>query len=216
MLLSMTGFGEARRQVDGLAINVEVRTINSRHFKLSYRSSDGYSGLESSVESLVRDNIRRGTVQVSLRVDRQATSDDYRINTAVLAQDTATEGIGFAIPVDLVRGVVDQIKAHGRVIRGWMGLTPDDLTGAERSARGLEDDAGILLLDVHEDGPAARAGLKRGDVILSMNDEPILDRRQALLISASTTPGERVDVVALRNGERMTFTVIAGERPEIL
>ncbi|HEX5787015.1 MAG TPA: trypsin-like peptidase domain-containing protein [Woeseiaceae bacterium] len=138
------------------------------------------------------------------------------INTAVLAQDTATEGIGFAIPVDLVRGVVDQIKTHGRVIRGWMGLTPDDLTGAERGARGLEDGAGILLLDVHEDGPAARAGLMRGDVILSMNDEPILDRRQALLISASTTPGERVDVVALRDGERMTFTVIAGERPEIL
>lgn len=138
------------------------------------------------------------------------------INTAVLAQDAVTEGIGFAIPVDLVRGVVDQIKEHGRVIRGWMGLVPDDLTGAERQARGLGDDVGILLLSVHEDGPAARAGLERGDLILSMNGEPVLDRRQALLISASTNPGDAVEVLALRGGERMTFTVIAGERPEIL
>jgi serine protease DegS len=138
------------------------------------------------------------------------------INTAVLAQDTATEGIGFAIPVDLVRGVVEQIKANGRVIRGWMGLVPDDLTGAERAARGLEDGVGILLQSVHENGPAAQAGLRKGDVILSINREPILDRRQALLISAGTNPGDEVEVVALRDGERLTFTVVAGERPEIL
>ena len=64
------------------------------------------------------------------------------INTAVLAQDPGTEGIGFAIPVDLVRGVVEQIKQHGRVIRGYMGLVPDDLTSAERDALGIEGDGG--------------------------------------------------------------------------
>jgi serine protease DegS len=136
------------------------------------------------------------------------------INTAVLAQDAATEGIGFAIPVDLVRGVVDQIKQHGRVIRGWMGLVPDDLTSAEQQALELDGEIGILLLSVHEDGPAARAGLERGDVILSMNGEAIMSRRQALLISASKDPGDEVDIVVLRNGERIEVTVIAGERPE--
>ena len=138
------------------------------------------------------------------------------INTAVLAQDSGTEGIGFAIPIDLVRGVVDQIKLNGRVIRGWMGLSPDDLTTAERQALGLDDSAGILLESVHEDGPAFFAGLHRGDVVLSMNGEPILSRRQALLIAAGTNPGDEVAIVAMRNGERFTVTVIAGERPEIL
>ena len=84
MLISMTGFGEARSQAGGLAVSVEARTINSRHFKLSFRASEGYSSLEPEVESVVRDLIRRGTVQLNLRVDRRVTVDDYRINTDVV------------------------------------------------------------------------------------------------------------------------------------
>jgi uncharacterized protein (TIGR00255 family) len=80
----MTGFGEARSQTEGLAVAVEVRTINSRHFKLSYRASEGYSSLEPEVEAVVREAIRRGTIQLNLRVDRRASADDYRINTYVL------------------------------------------------------------------------------------------------------------------------------------
>ena len=84
MLISMTGFGEARSQTEGLAVAVEIRTINSRHFKLSYRASEGYAALEPEVEAEVRDSIRRGTIQLNLRVDRRAGADDYRINTTVL------------------------------------------------------------------------------------------------------------------------------------
>jgi uncharacterized protein (TIGR00255 family) len=84
VLISMTGFGEARSQTEGLAVAVEVRTINSRHFKLSYRASEGYSALEPEVEGVARETIRRGTVQLNLRVDRRASADDYRINIYVL------------------------------------------------------------------------------------------------------------------------------------
>jgi serine peptidase DegS len=136
------------------------------------------------------------------------------INTAVLAQDPGTEGIGFAIPVDLVRGVVEQIKQHGRVIRGYMGLVPDDLTSAERDALGIEGDAGILLAEVYPDGPAAAADLRQGDVILEMNGEPVYSQRQALLISASTVPGNEVAVTGMRAGQRFSTTVTAGERPD--
>ena len=136
------------------------------------------------------------------------------INTAVLAQDPGTEGIGFAIPVDLVRGVIDQIKANGRVVRGYMGLVPDDLTNAERVAIGIESGNGILLVDVYEGGPAELAGLEEGDVILEMNGEPVYSQRQALLISASTPPGDTVDVIALRQNQRFSTTVTSVERPE--
>ena len=84
VLLSMTGFGEARAQNRGLIIAVEIRSVNSRHFKLSFRCSDGYGSLESNVESIVRNCIRRGTVHLNLRIDRETSSEDYRINTEVL------------------------------------------------------------------------------------------------------------------------------------
>jgi S1-C subfamily serine protease len=136
------------------------------------------------------------------------------INAAVLAQDTGTEGIGFAIPVDLVRGVVEQIKLHGRVIRGYMGLLPDDLTDSERLAHGIENGTGIVLMEVYEGGPAAAAGLRAGDIIIGLNDERVYSRRQALLISASTAPGDAVEVIGIRSGQRFNATVTAGERPQ--
>ncbi len=135
------------------------------------------------------------------------------INTAILTQDVATEGIGFAIPVDLVRGVVEELKQHGRVIRGYLGLIPDDLTDGQRAQIGLDTNRGILIEEVFAGGPAERAGLKVNDIILSINGAPIVQERQALLIAASTKPGDRIDVVVLRDGERFSTTVVAAERP---
>jgi len=93
-------------------------------------------------------------------------------------------------------------------------MLPDDLTTAERANLGIEAGGGILLLEVYEGGPAAFAGLRKGDVILEMNGEPVYSQRQALLISASTTPGETVEITGLRNGQRFTARVVAGERPD--
>ena len=91
---------------------------------------------------------------------------------------------------------------------------PDDLTNAERIANGVEGDTGIMLMDVYEGGPAAAADLRIGDIILEINGEPVYSQRQALLISASTAPGDSVTVLGLRNGQRFTTTVTAGERPQ--
>ncbi len=81
----MTGFGEAHSQQDGLAVAVEVRAINSRFFKLSVRATEGYASLEPHIEEIARQCIRRGTVQVNLRVDRLRSCQDFRINSAVLS-----------------------------------------------------------------------------------------------------------------------------------
>ncbi len=82
----MTGFGEARIEQDGLAVLVEVRTVNSRFFKLVVRTSEGYGSLEPKIEALVRPLVRRGTVQVNVFVDRIKRAEDFRINTEVLAE----------------------------------------------------------------------------------------------------------------------------------
>ena len=138
------------------------------------------------------------------------------INTAVLEQDANTQGISFAIPVDLVRGVVAQIKEHRRVIRGWMGFKPDDMTPAERTSAGIEGSVGILLEGIYEGSPADASGLQCGDVIVSINGEPIVNQRDAQLLVASSSPGDTVEIVAWRDGKQVRVLIVAGERPGIL
>ena len=135
------------------------------------------------------------------------------INTAVLAQDAGTEGIGFAIPVDLVRGVVDEIKTHGRVIRGYMGFESDELTSADRTALGIERNVGILLSHIYDGSPADDAELEAGDVIVTINGDPIYSQRQARLLVAGANPGDEVELIGVRDGEEFRTTVIAAERP---
>ena len=134
------------------------------------------------------------------------------INTAVLTQDAGTEGIGFAIPVDLVRGVVEEIKRNGRVIRGYVGLVPDELSRVESAALGIDPDVGILLSGVVGCSPAEAAGLRRGDVILAINGEPIRSRQQALLIVARLNPEDEVEMEGLRDGQQFRVSLIAVER----
>lgn len=84
-MLSMTGFGEARCQYEGLAVGVEVRSINNRFLKVNVRASDGFGSIEPLIESLVRASVKRGTIQVAVRIERLHSPDDYRINAAVVA-----------------------------------------------------------------------------------------------------------------------------------
>lgn len=85
MLLSMTGYGEAQAHADGVSVAVEARAINSRYFKLNFRAPEGFGSLETLIESVVRKYVKRGTVQLGLRLDREPSADDYKINTQVLA-----------------------------------------------------------------------------------------------------------------------------------
>lgn len=122
MLLSMTGFGEARHEEGSLAVAVEVRTINNRYFKLSLRSSDAYSSLEPQIEALVRKYIKRGTVQVQIRVSRSLTADDVLINrTALESYRRQLQAVrndwqvsGAIVPESLLElpGVIDENALH--------------------------------------------------------------------------------------------------------
>jgi serine protease DegS len=137
------------------------------------------------------------------------------INTAVISaasRDQAMpEGIGFAIPVNLVRGVMDQLIAHGRVIRGYLGVDTLDLPAAEARQYGIEG-AAVRLLQVR--GPAAQAGLRPGDVLTHIDGQRMYSQQQAMNYVASGTPGQQVTIRGMRvDGEVFETTATLEERP---
>jgi serine peptidase DegS len=135
------------------------------------------------------------------------------INTAVLAQTLGTDGISFAIPVNMVRGVMDQILEHGRVRRGWLGVESEDLPRAAAAALGIDPPAALRISGVDPRGPAAHAGLRRDDVITHIDGRPIINAREALNRVAAMTPGSALAIRALRGGQTLDLNAMLEERP---
>ncbi len=133
------------------------------------------------------------------------------INTAIVAGGT---GIGFAIPVNMAKEIVRQLKDRGRVTRGWLGVMIQEVTKDLAEQFGLEEPMGALVSDVVEGGPADKAGLKRGDIIVEFDGQKIRKMNQLPRIVASHAPGSTVEVVVLRKGDRKTFRVTLGELKE--
>jgi serine protease DegS len=134
------------------------------------------------------------------------------INTAVLARDLGVEGIGFAIPVNLVRGVIKEIVDKGRVIRGWLGAGFETLDAGSARALGLTE-GGVRIVRLYNGGPAQRAGLRPGDILLSIDDAAIKSDREALLRIASTTPGTTLTLQVQRANQRGEVQVAVAEAP---
>jgi serine protease DegS len=138
------------------------------------------------------------------------------INTAVISKAddrTMPEGMGFAIPVNLVRGVMEQLIAHGRVIRGYLGVDePLDVPANQARTLGIDDGSAVLITGVS--GPAAAAGLRPGDVLTHIDGERMFTRQQAMGVVASSQPGERIAIRVVRpNGTPFTTEAVLEERP---
>jgi serine protease Do len=137
------------------------------------------------------------------------------INTAILSHGAGgNEGVGFAIPVSMVKPVMDQIMTHGKVVRGYLGVHIQDVTPELATAFGLKQGGGVLIGDVSPDTPAARAGLKKGDVILQINGQPIDARNQLQVQIAQMAPGTPVKLQIWRNGATQNVSLNLGELPE--
>lgn len=134
------------------------------------------------------------------------------INTAVISREVNIQGISFAIPVNLVSGVVRALREEGRVLRGWLGLDMQPLSADQWRQLGLPVDSGILLSAVQPGGPAWQAGIRPGDVLLSINGERVQSRPEALLTVAGYKPGDRLELEYWRAGERRRTQAIAGDR----
>jgi serine protease DegS len=136
------------------------------------------------------------------------------INTAVLAKNLGVEGIGFAIPVNLVRGVMSEILTKGRVVRGWIGIVPADIDQIEAQRFNLAQ-PGVVVAKLYVDSPAAAVGMEPRDIILTVNGVKVVSAQDALTRIANIKPGKKITVTGIRGTEPFESEVAVGERPRI-
>ncbi len=135
------------------------------------------------------------------------------ISSALFSPSGGSSGIGFAIPVNLARGVMQQLIDYGRVLRGWLGVEPQDITPELAQAFRLQDTRGFLVTRVTPASPAADAGLAPGDVIKYIDGGQVSNSNDALNRIAAKPPGTAIQVGGIRNGKRFSLKVTVAERP---
>lgn len=135
------------------------------------------------------------------------------INTAIFTRSGGSQGIGFAIPVDLARDVMTQILEQGEVIRGWLGIEVQDISPQRAESLGLNSPRGVLIGSVLRGSPAAKAGIQPGDVITEMDGDPVNDAQDALNFIARRQPGETLFVKGVRSGKPFLAHAKVGQRP---
>ena len=135
------------------------------------------------------------------------------INTAIYSRSGGSQGIGFAIPVELAKDVLQQIVEKGRVVRGWLGIEAQDLTPALADSFGLDSRRGTVVAGILRGGPADRAGLRPGDVITRLNERDIANAREAMNRIARQAPGSQLKIEGVREGKPFTTEAEVGERP---
>ena len=128
------------------------------------------------------------------------------INTAIFSRSGGNVGIGFAVPINIAKVLLPQLK-KGEVIRGWLGVVIQEITPELKDKLGLQSEKGALVADVAKDGPAEKAGIQRGDVIVSYDGKDVEEMQDLPLMVASTPVGKEVSVTVVRKGERKSFTV---------
>jgi serine protease Do len=137
------------------------------------------------------------------------------INTAILSGGSGgNQGVGFAIPINMATSVMNQIVSHGKVVRGYLGLVPQDVTPELAKEFGVSKPGGALITNLKSDAPAAKAGLKQGDVIVQLNGQPVESANDLRLRISQTAPGSTVKLEISRDGKMQDVNVTLGELPQ--
>jgi len=135
------------------------------------------------------------------------------INTAIYSTTGGYQGIGFAIPSNMVKSIMESLIKTGKVVRGWLGVSIQSVTPELAKQFDLKDDIGALVGDIIEDGPAEKAGLQRGDIIFEYDGKKIEEPYILRNMVANTLPGEQHTIKVLRDGKAKTMTIVIGELP---
>ncbi|MGH7950496.1 MAG: DegQ family serine endoprotease [Limisphaerales bacterium] len=135
------------------------------------------------------------------------------INTWIATSSGGNEGVGFAVPINMARYVMDQLISSGKVTRGYLGIGLQDVTPDLAEEFNLSSDKGALVNDVLTNTPAEKAGIQSGDVIIAFNDKPIADANSLQLAVSDCAPGSRATIKVIRDGREKTFTVKLGDLP---
>jgi serine protease Do len=138
------------------------------------------------------------------------------INSAIETTSGGFQGIGFAIPSDMAVYVAHQLIAHGKVTRGWLGVSIHDLTPAQVRSMHLNSKTGALVADVVKDSPAGKAGLKKNDLIIKYNGQKVADSAALQSLVGDTRPGDKVNMTVLRNGKTVNLTVKIGNMEDAM
>jgi serine protease Do len=136
------------------------------------------------------------------------------INTAIYSPNGGSVGIGFAVPSNVAKAVVTQLQAHGKVTRGWLGVQIQEVTPAIAASLGLHGEGGAIVAMVSPDSPAARAGLRQGDVILSLNGSKVTQLHDLPRLVAGAAPDSTATMTVWRSGQTTDVPVTLGEAPE--
>lgn len=135
------------------------------------------------------------------------------INTAIFSTSGGYQGIGFAIPSNMAKVVMDNLIKKGKVVRGWLGVSIQPVTPELAKQFGIKEEKGALIGDVVEDGPAEKAGIRRGDVIIEYDGKEIHDPSALRNSVAATAPGEKIPLKVIRDGKTITLYVTIAELP---
>lgn len=135
------------------------------------------------------------------------------INTAIYSRSGGSLGIGFAIPVTTVKSVMDSIISTGQVVRGWIGVEPQDITPELAESFGIAQKSGAIIAGVLRGGPADKAGVRPGDILVAVEGKPVTDTTDMLNLIAQLTPGNKATLTVVRRGQETAVDVMVGRRP---
>jgi serine protease DegQ len=135
------------------------------------------------------------------------------INSAIYSQTGGSVGIGFAIPVTTAKSVMEAIIKSGQVVRGWIGIESQDITPELAESFGLGRKSGAIIAGVVRNGPADRAGMRPGDILLAVQGKDVADTNQMLTLIAQLAPGAKAKMTVMRKNRQSTLDVTVGKRP---